>query len=79
MNAHEITTIKCGNCGRLRQETNHWFVVRVERGTFRCVLLAAMTMTAAKKLKSNDWPACGQQCAQKLFEQYMAQTATRGY
>ena len=85
-NLHEIRTVKCAHCGKLRQETNHWFVAGVEDGKFYC---RPLTHSGAERstgraalhlrrgLKSNQEPACGQHCAQKLFERYLAGQAER--
>lgn len=79
-NPHEIKTVKCAHCGKLRQEANHWFVSTVEGGRFQCRPLAPPAAstngtTAEKRLKKFEEPACGQQCAQKLFERYLADDA----
>jgi hypothetical protein len=86
-NPHEIRTVRCAHCGRLRQETNHWFVTSASDGTFRCVPLTdgtgktpAVRISPAfrkKKLRKNQEPVCGQHCAQRLFERYLAQEAMR--
>jgi hypothetical protein len=66
-NPHEVRTVKCANCGKHRQQTNHWFVTSVEREKFRCAPL-----DPKRRLRTCEEPACGQQCAQKLFETYLA-------
>jgi endogenous inhibitor of DNA gyrase (YacG/DUF329 family) len=79
-NPHEIRTVKCAHCGKVRQEANHWFVVAVERGRFRCFPLVPIgskpdgygARLGCERLRKIDEPACGQQCAQKLFEKYLA-------
>ena len=65
-NPHEVRTVRCAQCGRLRQESALWFVASVERGMFRCQPLREC------KSKNHQEPACGQHCAQKLFERYLA-------
>jgi phage FluMu protein Com len=85
-NLHEIRTVRCAHCGKLRQEANHWFVASVDNGKFRCAPLIsrakerAATRAAlhlARGLKKNQEPACGQHCAQKLFERYLSSAAMR--
>ncbi len=80
-NPHEVKTVKCAHCGKVRQETNHWFASAVEKGRFRCRPLVPMdaatgmngpTPSARVRLKKSEEPACGHQCAQKLFERYLA-------
>ncbi len=80
-NPHEIRTVKCAHCGTVRQAANHWFVATVEGGSFRCRPLAPLALavgasggspSAGQRLKTGEEPACGQQCAQKLFERYLA-------
>jgi phage FluMu protein Com len=84
-NPHEIRTVKCAHCGKVRQEANHWFVVAVEGGRFRCAPLGPIvskpdgvgTWPGRGRLRKIDEPACGQQCAQKLFEKYLASGMVR--
>jgi hypothetical protein len=79
-NPHEIKTVKCAHCGKVRQEANHWFVSAVQGGRFRCRPMAQLLPEGASiesagkapSLKVFEEPACGQQCAQKLFERYLA-------
>ena len=66
-NPYEIKTVKCAHCGQQRQETNHWFVTAVEGAKFRCAPLEIR-----RTLRKLEEPACGQQCAQKLFAKYLA-------
>ncbi len=70
-NLHEVRTVRCAQCGRLKQESGLWFVARVEHGMFRCEPLSE------SKSKKRQEPACGQHCAQKLFERYLAAEAMR--
>jgi hypothetical protein len=80
-NPHEIKTVKCAHCGAVRQETNHWFVILVTKGRFRCApLLVPLTIggtgprsKTGRTLRKAEEPVCGQQCAQKIFEKYLAQ------
>jgi endogenous inhibitor of DNA gyrase (YacG/DUF329 family) len=78
-NPHEIKTVKCAHCGKVRQEANHWFVAAVEGGRFRCRPMAPFVVAGAKEkigagrcLKQSERPVCGQECAQKHFERYLA-------
>ena len=83
-NPHEVKTVKCAHCGKVRQETNHWFISAVEGGRFRCRPLAPLVLVGASgkipgeghSLKQSEQPVCGHQCAQKLFERYLAGEAT---
>ncbi len=79
-NPHEIKTVKCAYCGAVRQEANHWFVIAVARGSFRCAPLPANPTVgfsrrpgSVRGLRRTEQPVCGQQCAQKTFERYLAQ------
>jgi hypothetical protein len=79
-NPHEIKTVKCAHCGKVRQEANHWFVAAVEGGRFRCRPMAPLAVAGAnqkipgagRRLKQSELPVCGQECAQKFFERYLA-------
>ena len=70
-NPHLVTTVKCAapGCTNVRREANHWFVISVEH-RFSC-----RPYSTASDLRSVDEPACGQACAQKLFERYLAKQA----
>lgn len=70
-NPHLVTTVKCAapGCTNVRREANHWFVISVEQ-RFTC-----RPYFAAAALRPTDEPACGQACAQKLFERYLAKQA----
>jgi hypothetical protein len=79
-NPHEIKTVKCAHCGAVRQEANHWFVIVVTKGRFRCAPLLVPPTNGAgprsktgRTLRKAEEPVCGQQCAQKIFEKYLAQ------
>ncbi len=69
-NPHLITTVKCAapGCTSVRREANHWFVISADQ-RFIC------RPYSAAALRSSDEPACGQACAQKLFERYLAKQA----
>ena len=77
-NPHEIKTVRCAHCGTIRQQSNHWFVVLEQGGQFRCSLYIAeagnggRSWTSRRGLRNREKPVCGQQCAQKLFERYLA-------
>jgi len=59
------------NCAAVRKEVNHWFVVSIVNGRF-----TAEPFDSWGELGPHDRPACGQQCAQKLFEQYLSKCPT---
>ena len=68
-NPHLITTVKCAGpgCASVRRESNHWFLVTLETSRFICRPFAP-----AITLRAVDQPACGQACAQRLFERFLA-------
>lgn len=68
-NPHLVTTVKCAGpgCANVRREANHWFVTAIEHGKFTC-----RPYLPSFGLKDADEPACGQACAQKLLERYLA-------
>lgn len=80
-NPHEVKTVRCAHCGAVRQEANHWFVATVKAGVFKCSPLLVVQLgvpePVLRKLRRGDEPVCGQQCAQKVFEQYLAQGISR--
>ncbi len=67
-NPHVVISVKCAapGCANVRRDANHWFVATIERGQFTCRPLATTDLLAS------DEPACGQACAQKLLERYLA-------
>ena len=61
------------NCGAIRKEANHWFVIKfpgTENKVFHCEPL-----TDPKNLRPWNKPVCGQSCAQKLFDTWMAKAS----
>ncbi|HET9839673.1 MAG TPA: hypothetical protein VFR84_15710 [Candidatus Angelobacter sp.] len=68
-NPHLITTVKCAGpgCSNVRRESNHWFLIAVAAGRFIC-----RPYLPEQGLKSSDQPVCGQACAQKLFDRFLA-------
>jgi hypothetical protein len=68
-NPHLVVTVKCAapGCTNVRHEANHWFVTSVRHGRFFCG-----PYLPATGLRPTDEPACGQACAQKLLERYLA-------
>ena len=79
-NPHEVKTVKCAHCGAVHQEANHWFVILVSQGKFRCAPCLGFSARGdsgpqaglVRRLHSAEQPVCGQQCAQKVFEKYLA-------
>ena len=70
-NPHVITTVKCAGpgCTNVRRESNHWFLITVDRGRFIC-----RPYLPSQPLRRFHQPVCGQACAQKLFERFLART-----
>lgn len=84
-NLHEVLTVRCAHCGKLRQEDSHWFAVTAVEGKFLCTPLGNTVECTGissfahreRRLRRNQQPACGRLCAQRLFEQYLAAEASR--
>jgi hypothetical protein len=77
---HQIRTVKCAHCGAVRQGPNHWFVIAITGGRFRCAPFGATAGSGAgtrgnagRPLRKGEQPVCGRQCAQKIFERYLGQ------
>jgi hypothetical protein len=70
-NPHLVITVKCAapGCTNVRREVNHWFVTSAEH-RFIC-----QPYSVTARLRPTDEPACGQSCAQKLFERFLAKQA----
>jgi hypothetical protein len=68
-NPHLITTVKCAGpgCANVRRESNHWFLLTFKEDKFIC-----RPYLPAYGLRQSDQPVCGQACAQKLFERFLA-------
>lgn len=71
-NPHLVMTVKCAGpgCANIRRESNHWFLITIEPGTFICRPFSSTT-----NLQDDDKPVCGQACAQKLLECFLAKPA----
>lgn len=69
-NPHLVVTVKCAGpgCANIRRESNHWFLITIEPGTFIC-----RPFSSTIDLQESDKPVCGQACAQKLLECFLAQ------
>lgn len=61
-------------CEQIKKSGNHWFVIWEHDGAFTVFPLALRTYPDA--MLPTDQPVCGQACAQKLFEAWMARAAT---
>lgn len=72
-NPHLVTTVKCAGpgCANVRRESNHWFLITIELGTFIC-----RPFSFTINLQGDDKPVCGQACAQKLLECFLAKPAS---
>lgn len=71
-NPHLVITVKCAapGCANVRREANHWFVITTEQQHFIC-----RPYLSATSLRLADEPVCGQACAQKLLERFLAKRA----
>lgn len=72
-NPHLLITVKCAGpgCANIHRESNHWFLVTIEPATFIC-----RPFSSAIDLQEADKPVCGQACAQKLLECFLAKTVS---
>lgn len=82
-NPHEIRTMRCAHCGTVRREANHWFGIVIAGSGFHCAPFLFETIQCGerpvmslRKLRKEEQPVCGQQCAQKIFEKYLTQQGT---
>jgi|GEM_PF-1567982 hypothetical protein len=68
-NPHLVVTAKCAapGCTNVHRDANHWFVTSIHQHRFVC-----RPYSPASALHLADEPVCGQACAQKLFEKYLA-------
>lgn len=74
-NPYKVETVRCAGpgCANLRREINHWFVIGASKeaetgaGTFYC-----RALDPGFAIGEKEQPVCGQACAQKLFEQFLA-------
>lgn len=76
-NPHAITTVKCANCGKVKQEANHWFVIWISpEHCFHMLPLEKRSFPDA--WLDSDIPVCGQSCAQRQLEIWMTKTRNAG-
>jgi hypothetical protein len=70
-NPHLITTVQCAGpgCANFRRESNHWFLTTLDGDKFIC-----RPYVPAQELQQSDLPVCGQACAQKVFERFLARS-----
>jgi len=68
-NSHLVITVRCAGpgCTNLHRESNHWFLITVEPDKFVC-----RPYVPSLGLTQTDEPACGQACAQRLLERFLA-------
>lgn len=69
LNPHLVITVKCAGpgCPNVRRESNHWFLITLERDSFFC-----RPYLPACGLGPLDLPVCGNSCAQKLLDRFLA-------
>ena len=62
----KVSTVRCAgpHCDAVRGEVNRWFIVGFVEGVFCCRAFDG-------EMRPEDLPVCGQQCAQRLFEQWL--------
>lgn len=80
-NPFKVETVRCAGpgCVNVRREVNYWFRIRMAAAVDQAPANFVCTPYAgAGELEQDDHPVCGQACAQKLFEQFLAGAATRG-
>jgi hypothetical protein len=63
------TTFKCDECGALKKQTNHWWVVKPRAGVDGDLIISPMT----PNLPDETVTVCGRECAQKAIERWMGE------
>ena len=65
-NAYVRNVTRCAGpgCEQVRTASNHWFLIGFVDGVFCC-------RTFEGEMRPEDLPVCGQQCAQRIFEQWL--------
>lgn len=74
-NPYKVETVRCAGpgCANVRRETNHWFRIRMSpSGEHAAANFVCTPYAAVDELDEDDYPVCGQACAQKLFDQFLA-------
>jgi hypothetical protein len=68
-NPHLVVTVKCAapGCANVRRDSNHWFAINIVPGKFLC-----RPYISTARLRPKDQPVCGQACAQKLLDRFLA-------
>ncbi len=66
-------TVRCAgpNCAHVRKEANHWFVVSTAELEPPIRAFTCFPFMADIELAEDEYPVCGQQCAQKMLEKYL--------
>jgi hypothetical protein len=72
-NPFTAPVIRCAfpNCEHIRKEANHWFVVTTTDFGPPKEAFVCFSYMAEIELDDDEFPVCGQQCAQKMFERYL--------
>lgn len=61
-----VTTFRCDNCGVLKKEVNHWFMLSITNGTD-----SVTVYKWDKDADSLDAHVCGVDCAVRLVARWM--------
>jgi hypothetical protein len=71
MEGMEVTTIRCGQCGTLKGETNHW-IVAVIHPDYEGILFQPLECIATPRNPELIYKGlCGQGCSQKELQQWL--------
>lgn len=65
------TTYKCDECGALKKQTNHWWVITQTPGTDGNLTITPMP----PNLPDETVTVCGRECAQKAVERWMGEVS----
>lgn len=65
-NQFVTVSVKCAECGKVRGESNHWFVLDVSLSPGFVVYSVARLDSLKPPTEPELFPACGEGCLQKL-------------
>jgi hypothetical protein len=67
----EFRTYKCDECGALKKESNHWFILRIIADATRIVLEPLEEKFSNHPLGRDEYTLCSKGCVLVQIERFM--------
>lgn len=69
MNQFVTISVKCSECGKVKGEGNHWYIVRRVLGSYEQYRVYSFYRPEAE----NEFPVCGESCLNKLTSKILSE------